>query len=99
MHGKKFRKVADHLPEMTVGDCVEHYYMTKPFDFNFAEWEANEKAKDDGLQPSSIGSKGISSDWAQSSTTSEPQSIASSPVGEPLGVKREEELKNSEEAD
>ncbi|XP_066018113.1 nuclear receptor corepressor 1-like [Pocillopora verrucosa] len=72
VHGKKFNKVADHLPEMTVADCVEHYYMTKPFDFNFEKWQAREKAKDDGLKPSSIESKGTSTEAAQASTTSEP---------------------------
>ncbi|XP_066016126.1 nuclear receptor corepressor 1-like [Pocillopora verrucosa] len=67
VHGKKFNKVADHLPEMTVADCVEHYYMTKP-----EKWQAREKAKDDGLKPSSIESKGTSTEAAQASTTSEP---------------------------
>ncbi|XP_058942452.2 uncharacterized protein [Pocillopora verrucosa] len=97
VHGKKFRKVADHLPEMTVADCVEHYYMTKPFDFNFEEWQANEKAKDDGLEPSSIECKGSSSEGAEASTTSEPQS--SSPVSELSDAIREEKLKISEKTD
>nr|XP_058942454.1 uncharacterized protein LOC131770752 [Pocillopora verrucosa] len=72
VHGKKFNTVGDNLPEMTVADLVEHYYMTKPFDFNFEKWQAREKAKDNGLKPSSIESKGTSTEAAQASTTSEP---------------------------
>ena len=61
------------------------------------QWQANEKAKDDGLEPSSIECKGSSSEGAEASTTSEPQS--SSPVSELSDAIREEKLKISEKTD
>ena len=61
------------------------------------QWQANEKAKDDGLEPSSIECKGSSSEGAEASTTSEPQS--SSSVSELSDAIREEKLKISEKTD
>ncbi|KAK2554241.1 hypothetical protein P5673_024243 [Acropora cervicornis] len=44
--GKRIRKLADPLPDITVADCVEHYYMAKPFHFDFEKWRAEEEIKE-----------------------------------------------------
>ncbi|XP_073229993.1 mitogen-activated protein kinase kinase kinase kinase 5-like isoform X4 [Porites lutea] len=66
-YGKRFRKLAEPLPEMTVADCVEHYYMAKPCYFNFEEWTAQEQIKSEH----SLVSSGEKTDGSSSSNVNQ----------------------------
>ncbi|XP_078344286.1 uncharacterized protein LOC144629914 [Oculina patagonica] len=96
-YGKRFRQLAEPLPDISVADCVEHYYMTKPFYFDYQEWKAHEKAKDEGLEPSSKEHEGTSSHGSHTTSTSEPQ--VSSVVFEHLEETANEEPEKHEEPD
>ncbi|XP_068687708.1 nuclear receptor corepressor 2-like [Montipora capricornis] len=77
--GKRIRKLANPLPDITVADCVEHYYMAKPFHFDFEEWRAQEEIKEKRSLALSREKQetGLSPETEQSCDSTKPQTCAS----------------------